>query len=301
MYRNKRITYEALQQYYADNDILPSYSPYKKKRRWSSIALENYLKTIPDPVKLKRNLKRYREHKLSRLLAKPAEADVTIVNKDVEVPVVKSFINKMKSKSSIKYTDDHVKPPTSVLNARSSKLSFKRSDDILSYLTNDTSKSRTSLKKIPEKYLAPQPIQRPPFQTSRKMPSYCYEDGKGMMNSTGKSELSGYKLTRRKMLNKFMKEIIMEAAMKGIMEETQRERMRLLWASPVQSQIQRNKTKEENCLQVLGEIFESIPDKEEYTDSDLSKTFDFKKLAEDKYNDLKYWGKRLFTLSFESA
>ncbi|KAL0270299.1 UNVERIFIED_CONTAM: hypothetical protein PYX00_007764 [Menopon gallinae] len=54
----------------------------------------------------------------------------------------------------------------------------------------------------------------------------------------------------------------------------------------------------EKCFRVLQSLYTSLSDAAEYCDSTPEMECDFKMLAEDRYQTVKYWGKKIFTLSF---
>lgn len=306
-YRRHKITFDELQQFYADNNLLTPYSKYKKKSN-TNLSEKEYVKSIPEPVVIEPSkiLKKFKGHKLS-VLSEEQESQSSEGIKTEEMSSMKSSFNK-KSKSLIKFNVEYQQKFPYSANLRNSKISFRLSEDFVeSFNPNDESEDDFQ-KNILSKLLTPQPIHRPPFQFAERRRKYATTDLKSKCEK--KEEIpSRVKSSvilvpepsrfERKKLSKFMADIIMEAAMKGIIEETEREKNRLLWAKKVRSKKRRINKDHENCIKLLEEIFRTMPEKDEYCDNQLHRTCDFRNLAEDRHNSLKYWGTRTFFLNLE--
>ncbi|KAK6635955.1 hypothetical protein RUM44_001210 [Polyplax serrata] len=303
-FRQQKITYDELQQFYADNGLLSSCSKYQRRLTEHEILKIERNRGAIDPVKIRtKKVKKYIGHKLSDLLR--SESSENLEKETTIATLSMKSLSTKKSKSFIKFNDDtRVKSVTGIAS-RMSKINFKISNDSLAATVDDTNASTTP-KDIPHVYLSHQPIQRPPFQTRVKqrppktVSSKCVTRTESEANLPVDGGDDQLKHLKKKRLQKFMKDMILEIVVKFLLEERERHRSRLFWASKVVPHEKAPSSHKDKCLEVLENLFESIPEREEYTDSDPSKTCNFKKLSEDRYNTLKYWGKRLYTLDFDS-
>lgn len=259
-YEKGEITYEDLQQFYANHDILPPFSKYKKVKSITEIAMEEYLESFPQPKPLTGRTieKLYQGHKI-RL-----EKMDTVKPTDSGMNTTLSLTSEMKkSRSALKCDKDKSMTAASMKELALSKISFKFDDD---YDGRKSKKKRLS-------------DDRP----SKKLSFGGMEKKGGLLTSESIEEVGqqpnvGKLLTKREVMNM---------------------RKKCVMAGPVATEPFGPRNKKEQCLAVLEEIFNSIPEKEEYCDSEKGRTADLKKLSEDKFNVLKYWGKRMLTLSFD--
>lgn len=302
LYRSRKITYHELQQFYADHGILPEFSRYKKRLSPSEIELKELQELLEDPIHLKkpRVVKKNKGHRLTVLTDLDKNEDYSMLM-DTPVPKIKSLLRfGLDSKQKV-----------GTVSVRSSKISFKVSQDSVHNsapsspsTSKNSSGASSSFRKIPPQYLQPLHIMRPPFM-SKYMGINKQQEKLSKCSSKRKlSEEIDFTVqptneNLEKNLKKFMKSIIMGIVKEILLKEREKYRQRLLWASDIPKTKSKRQKRMNQSLKLLQEMFESIPDKDEYCDSDPSKVCNLKQFAEDKYNVMKYWGTRMFYLQFE--
>lgn len=252
-YRKGEITFEKLQQFYADSYLLPSFSKYEKSKTNSATAMEAYLGTFPSPKNLTRrdSEKPFEGHQIAQDLLKTAS--------QIRDEGTGKLAEKQ-SRSTIKF-HSITRTPSEAVRKSNSKISFRLNKSALA--------SKSSLKV-------------------------------GHLKNDSKAAFK--QLSFGNLIDEMNQDVLKEGPKEYIPEEELHKlRRRLVMAQPLPNKPPEPKNEKERFLRVLREHVDSMPDKEEYCDSDRSRTCDLKKLSEDKFEELKHWGKRIFTLHFDET
>lgn len=267
-YKKGNITLDDLQIFYAENDLLPEHAPYRKNKTISQMAMEEYLNSFPPPKPLKRRTTEKPGHQI------PEEMITTVAEGFINLKGSKMSLVSKKSKSllsSKKGLSPTAKDETFITGKSISKINFKLDEEKDEDEDEGihVSKSKSFLRiigagKVDSKSILKHPRPLEPFKP--------------------------------KETEMIIEEDLSEKPTDSKLPE--RIRNRAAWSMPIPQKPFGPRNEQERCLDVLQELYDSIPDEEEYCDSDLIKTCHFKKLSEDKFNSLKYWGKRMLMLDF---